>query len=251
VKIIVMGAGALGSIAAALLHAAGHEVALVGRGARAAYLAANGVTLAGHATLTARVPIVTDTDTLRQADLLLMAVKTFDNAAALRQLAHVQPKACLSFQNGMAKEGKMAAVFGPAAVLLSTANFSGGVRADGVTDFTVNLGVAIGELGGGVSPRVREVCAAFGQAGLKSIAAAPDVATAARLVQQAGGVFLKSMPQHKPPILQALEAGRRLEIEATLGDVIARADRHGVPVPTIDAGYRLLAAIDRIAQRSA
>ena len=37
-KIIVMGAGALGSISAALLHAAGHDVALVARGARTVWL---------------------------------------------------------------------------------------------------------------------------------------------------------------------------------------------------------------------
>ena len=34
------------------------------------------------------------------------------------------------------------------------------------------------------------------------------------------------------------------------GDVIARASRHSIPVPTIDAGYRLLAVIDRLARAS-
>ena len=94
-KIIVMGAGALGSISAALLHEAGHEVALVARGARAEHLRVNGVTIEGLANVTAQCPIVTDTSTLTDADLLIMTVKTFDMDAALKQLAHVKFKAAL------------------------------------------------------------------------------------------------------------------------------------------------------------
>jgi 2-dehydropantoate 2-reductase len=317
VKIIVMGAGALGSISAALLHEAGHEVALVARGARAEHLRANGVTIEGLANVSAQCPIVTDTSMLSDCDLLIMTVKTFDMEAALQQLAHVKVKAAISVQNGMMKEDQMAAVFGPDAVLMSTSNFSGGVRDDGVALFTVNLGVTIGKFGGGLSPQVQEVCEALESAGIKAIAAAdtasaawsklvmwcgsaiacaltrvptgkvltdPDGAmlaarvirevgavaaaegatveemnpydlpammlaaddeAAAKFVQVAGAVFLENMPQHKPSILQALEAGKQLEIGATLADVIARAAKHGIPVPATDSGYRLLASIDR------
>jgi 2-dehydropantoate 2-reductase len=317
VKIIVMGAGALGSILAALLHEAGHEVALVARGARAEHLRANGVTIEGLANVSAQCPIVTDTSMLSDCDLLIMTVKTFDMEAALQQLAHVKVKAAISVQNGMMKEDQMAAVFGPDAVLISTSNFSGGVRDDGVALFTVNLGVTIGKFGGGLSPQVQEVCEALESAGIKAIPAAdtasaawsklvmwcgsaiacaltrvptgkvltdPDGAmlaarvirevgavaaaegatveemnpydlpammlaaddeAAAKFVQVAGAVFLENMPQHKPSILQALEAGKQLEIGATLADVIARAAKHGIPVPATDSGYRLLASIDR------
>jgi 2-dehydropantoate 2-reductase len=322
-KVIVMGAGALGSISAALLHEAGHEVALVARGARAEHLKANGVKIEGLANVTAACPIVTDTSTLTDADLLILTVKTFDTEAALQQLAHVKVKAVLSVQNGMKKESQMADVFGQDAVLLSTSNFSGGVRDDGVALFTVNLGITIGELNGSVSPRVEAICAAFESAGIKAIAsadtlsaawsklvmwcgsaiacaltraptglvltdpdgariatqvireaglvaqaegatvqavepydlaavmAAADVEAAYPFTQQAGAVFAKNMPQHKPSILQALEAGKQLEIEETLGDVIARAGGHGISVPSIDAGYRLLAAVNRLSRAQA
>lgn len=317
-KIIVMGAGALGSISAALLHQAGNDVALVARGARAEYLKANGVAVEGLADLTANVPIVTDPSTLYEADLLLLATKTFSNDQALGQLAHVKVATCLSFQNGMKKEDEMAATFGREAVLLSTSNFSGGVRDDGVTLFTVNLGVTIGELDDTVSDRVNQIAQVFEDAGIRAIPSAETLSAAwtklvmwcgsalacaltgkatgkvltdpdgsllaarvmreaaavaaaegatvgevdpydvgaitsaaseqeaAALVATAGSVFLQNMPNHKPSILQALEAGKQLEIEATLHDVIQRADRHGIQVPAIDAGYRLLAAVDRI-----
>ncbi len=316
-KIIVMGAGALGSISAALLHESGHEVALVARGARAEHLWTNGVTIEGLANVTAQVPIVTDTSTLSDADLLIQTVKTFDMEAALAQLAHVKAKSALSVQNGVMKEDQMAATFGRDAVLISTSNFSGSVRDDGVALFTVNLGVTIGKFGGGLSPAVTAVCEAFESAGIKAIpsadtasaawsklvmwcgsaiacaltriptgkvltdpdgsllaarvmrevgavaaaegatveevnpydlpalmAAASDAA-AAIYVQEAAAVFLENMPQHKPSILQALEGGKQLEIGATLADVIARAEKHGIAVPATHSGYRLLAAIDR------
>lgn len=316
-KVIIIGAGALGSIAAALLHAAGHEVALVARGARAEDLRANGVRVEGLATVTARCPIVTDTGLLSDADLLIVTVKTFDTDAALRQVAHVRPASCLSLQNGVLKDDQLAAVFGQPAVLGATANFSGAVREDGVALFTVNASITVGEPAGGVSPRVTAIVEALNAAGIRSDASAdvhsatwskfiiwsgmaiistltrqptmrvfsdpdtallaarihrevqaiavaegatplpmppyttqaaldaPDEATAARLALETGRFFREKAPLHKHSMLQDLERGKRLEIGETLGDLVARGARLGVPVPTVEAGYRMIAGMDR------
>ena len=126
-KIIIMGAGALGSISAALLHKAGHDVTLVARGARAELLTAGGVRVEGLAQVTAPVPIVTDTSTLSEADLLIMTVKTFDMDAALQQLAHIKFGSTMSLQNGVMKDDQLAAAFGADTVLGAIANFSGAV----------------------------------------------------------------------------------------------------------------------------
>jgi len=163
-----MGAGALGSIAAALLHEAGHEVSLVARGTRAEHLRTNGIRVEGLATVTAACPIVTDTNTLGDADLVIVTVKTFDTEAALRQLAHVKVASCLSLQNGMLKDDQLAAVFGRDAVLGAFANFSGAVRDDGAALFTVNASITVGELAGGISPRVRGVVEALNGAGINA-----------------------------------------------------------------------------------
>jgi 2-dehydropantoate 2-reductase len=318
-----MGAGALGSISAALLHEAGHEVSLVARGARAAHLQAHGVRVEGLADVTAACPIVADPASLTEADLLIMTVKTFDTDAALQQLAHVRFASCLSLQNGMMKDDQLAAVFGREAVLGAFANFSGAVREDGVALFTVNASITVGELSGGVSPRAQAVVDALNGAGINAHVSAdifsaswskliiwsgmaivstltreptvnifsdPDTAlllarihrevqtvaeaegavpqpvppysTAAslavtdeaemvRLALETGDFFRANAPLHKHSMLQDLERGKRLEVDETLGDLVVRGRRLGVAVPAVDAGYRMIAGMDRIRRAAA
>lgn len=167
-KIIIMGAGALGSISAALMHAAGHDVTLVARGARADQLKAEGVKVEGLAEVTAPVPIVTDPSALSEADLLILTVKTFDTDAALQQLAHIKFGATMSLQNGVMKDDQLAAAFGAGTVLGAIANFSGAVRDDGVALFTVNASITIGDPAGGVSAKAQTVIDALNGAGINS-----------------------------------------------------------------------------------
>ncbi len=167
-KIVVMGAGALGSISAALLHDAGHDVTLVARGARANDLKSNGVRVEGLAEVTAPVPIVTDPGTLSEADLLILTVKTFDTDAALQQLAHIKFGSTMSLQNGVMKDDQLAAAFGAETVLGAIANFSGAVRGDGVALFTVNSSITIGDPAGGVSAKAQAVIDALNGAGINS-----------------------------------------------------------------------------------
>ncbi len=50
---------------------------------------------------------------------------------------------------------------------------------------------------------------------------------------------------HRTSVLQDLLRGRRLEIEETFGYAVAKGAEMGVPMPRLDACYRLVAAIDR------
>ena len=49
--------------------------------------------------------------------------------------------------------------------------------------------------------------------------------------------------------LQDLERGRRLEVEETLGYVVAHAATAGLAVPTVDTCYHLISGINRYVQR--
>ncbi|MEA2644382.1 MAG: 2-dehydropantoate 2-reductase [Chloroflexota bacterium] len=50
--------------------------------------------------------------------------------------------------------------------------------------------------------------------------------------------------QHKTSMLQDLEAGRPLEVDALVGAVVELARDAGVPVPTLDVVYRLVKLLD-------
>src|SRR5689334_23129124 len=98
---VIVGAGALGSIYAAYLARAGHKVSLVARGGRAAALEKHGLEVVGQETFTTRCDIVTKPETLKQADLLLLAIKTYDMEQALSSLRGLKVKSALSVQNGV------------------------------------------------------------------------------------------------------------------------------------------------------
>ena len=79
-KVVIVGAGALGSLYAAYLARDGHDVALIARGERARALATHGIAVTGADTFTAHCTIVTEPQRLRSADLLILATKTYDTA---------------------------------------------------------------------------------------------------------------------------------------------------------------------------
>jgi 2-dehydropantoate 2-reductase len=168
VKISILGAGALGSILAAHLARAGHEVALLARGARAAHLLNHGVRITGIADFTQRLSILTDPAELRSADALVVTVKTYDMDAALAGVRHVDAESVLSIQNGVYKDEQLIACFGRERTLGATAVFSGEVLADGAVRFTLNEALYVGELPQGTSPRVERLVAALNGAGIRA-----------------------------------------------------------------------------------
>jgi 2-dehydropantoate 2-reductase len=89
-RFVILGAGALGSILAGHLARAGEDVVVVARGYRADYMRQHGITLTGLADFTIACPVITDPLALREADVLIVAVKTYDMAAALASLCHLQ-----------------------------------------------------------------------------------------------------------------------------------------------------------------
>ena len=77
-KIVILGAGALGSIIGGHLARAGEEVTLIARGLRAVYVQQHGITLTGLADFTVSVAVTTEPQAVREADVLVVAVKTYD-----------------------------------------------------------------------------------------------------------------------------------------------------------------------------
>ena len=80
---------------------------------------------------------------------------------------------------------------------------------------------------------------------IRTISTAPE-AEAIELVREQGRRLERAgMTDVRVSMLQSIERGRRLEVEAIHGYVVREAERLGVAVPTVDLCYRLLAGIDR------
>jgi len=105
VKIVVVGAGAVGSLFGAELCAAGHRVILVGRADHVAAIRERGLTVDGPRPRTCRLEATTDVGHA-SADAVLVAVKTFHLRAAAAAIAReIEPATpVLLLENGLGVE---------------------------------------------------------------------------------------------------------------------------------------------------
>ncbi len=154
-NIVILGAGALGTVLGAHLTKAGEDVTLIARGNRAAYLQENGATLTGLVDFTVPVSVMTDPHEVQEADVLIVTVKTYDMASALASVKHLQVGSVVSIQNGVVKNEQLAHTFGWEKVVGAMAWFSAEVLPTGTVRFTVNNGFHLGELPQGTSARAQ------------------------------------------------------------------------------------------------
>lgn len=80
---------------------------------------------------------------------------------------------------------------------------------------------------------------------LRTLLVAPEQ-EAVEAVLRAGEQMRFRAPEHRISALQALTAGRPLEVEETFGYAIRRASQLGLSLPLLQACHRLVAAIDRL-----
>src|SRR5215831_14464409 len=154
-KLVILGAGALGTVLGAHLARAGEDVTLIARGNRAAYLQGHGATITGLVDFTVPICVVTDPSQVHDADALIVTVKTYDMEAALAGVKHLAVGSVLSIQNGVLKNEQLAQTFGWEKVLGAMAMFGGEVLPTGTVRFTGNQGFYLGELPVGISDRVQ------------------------------------------------------------------------------------------------
>ena len=166
-RFVILGAGALGSIIAGHLARAGEDVMIVARGDRARYVRQHGITITGLADFTIACPVITDPGELQGADVLIVAVKTYDMAAALTSLRHLDVATVLSIQNGVLKNEQLADVFGAEKTVGAATFLSGEVLPDGPVRFTSNQLLYVGEIPAGTSARVQQLVEALARAGMQ------------------------------------------------------------------------------------
>jgi 2-dehydropantoate 2-reductase len=116
VRIVVFGAGAIGSLLGARLFLAGEEVILVGRPAHVEAIRSEGLWVEGLSERPVPVPATPELAPGTSADALVLAVKAFDLEEAARTLtdALAAPAPILAIQNGLGIEEELSAVLAEA-----------------------------------------------------------------------------------------------------------------------------------------
>ncbi len=175
-RFAILGAGALGTILGAHLIRAGHEVAMIARGARAKTLERDGLIVHGLIELRESCAVVTDPSQLRETDCLAVATKAIDTVPSIEPFSHLKLQSVFSMQNGVVKDELLAQEFPEENVLGSMADFSGELLASGEVLFTRNVGLNLGELSGEMSERVKTLAKTIDDAGVRC-SAVSDIKT--------------------------------------------------------------------------
>lgn len=256
-KILVYGAGVLGSLFSARLHEAGHNVSLLARGERLTSLRQHGVLLAEGNSPDIRsvpVPVVEHPD--GGYDLFLVLVRTHQMDAVLESLSGLQGDV-LFMLNWAAGPEPLSMSIGRERVLLGFPAAAGTMdgevvryRADNF--LTRLMQTPIGEPDGRITPRVEEIVRVLRTAGIRAKA------------EPHTDAWLKTHAVIEVPLLQAVFAAGGPKALADNPGAVRRmihhmrqslADMSGPPVPRMLASLLklpevLLAALVRRFLRS-
>ena len=169
-RVVILGAGGVGSVVAGHLARHGVDAVMIARPGHARAVQQNGLRLTGLSAFRVRLPAYADASTLDTADVLLITVKTKDMPRALASVKHLRIDSVASLQNGVVKNDQMARVFGAEKVVGATTMIGATLVRDGEVNYTLDGITFFGEPDGTCSERVNHLAQTFIDAGLKAAA---------------------------------------------------------------------------------
>ena len=236
-KVAVLGSGAVGGYYGALLARAGHQVAFIARGAHLDAIRSEGLRVRGPVgDWQIRVRAEHDTAAVGPVDLVLFAVKTYDNDTALPLLAPLLANSTIviTLQNGVDSPDAVAAVVGQARVVGGAAYIATALSAPGVIDQTGTYRrIAFGEVfdrTSAITPRVAAMHATFVAADIQSEPAADGrVPLWEKFIYLAPFAGMTGAARQPVGVIRG-EPAARAQLLAAFAEVDALARAEGVPV---------------------
>ena len=252
-RIAVLGSGAVGGYYGARLARAGHDVTFIARGAHLAAIRERGLQIksADVGDFVAHGKAEHDTTKVGPVDLVLVAVKAYDNVTALPLLEPMLggDTTVLTVQNGVDSSDEVAAIAGEERTLGGTTYIGTALEAPGLivqtgTHRRIVFGEAFGDLPR-ITDRVNRIHEAFAGADIQSYPVGDGrvpiwekFVFLAALAAFTGAARLPIGPVWSDPFTRAQFLAGSREIEA-----LARAE--GVPVAA-DVVDRMIPYIDGI-----
>lgn len=173
--VAILGSGAVGGYYGARLARSGHRVSFVARGAHLRAIRERGLLIwSPLGDFTVKAAAESDTHAIGPVDVVLLAVKTYDNGSVLPMLTPLlgPDTIVISLQNGVDSVDDVAGVVGAARVLggptyIATARTAPGLIEQTGTHRRIVFGEAFGERAA-VSPRVAALAEVFTRADIQA-----------------------------------------------------------------------------------
>lgn len=175
-RFAILGSGAVGGYYGAKLARAGQDVTFIARGAHLAAIRDQGLQIRSPmlGDFTVHAPAEEDTRRVGVVDVVIVAVKAYDNDSALPLIAPLLGRATtvLTVQNGVDSVDQLAALYGEAPVVGGTTYIATALGAPGVIEQTgTHRRIVFGEVFGALprgSARVERIHEAFAAADIQS-----------------------------------------------------------------------------------
>jgi 2-dehydropantoate 2-reductase len=241
-KLLVYGAGALGSLYSARLYEAGHEVLLVARGERLRAVREHGVLLAeGDSPDIRHVPVPVVEHPAGRYDLIIVFVRAHQVDAVLESIAGLGGDV-LFLLNWAAGAEPLGAVIGRERVLLGFPSLGGTIDGEVVrytpaTLLTRLVSMPIGEPDGRTTARQERIVQMFRSAGFKA------------KIEPRMDAWLKTHAAFETPLGQAVHAAGGPEVLAGDRDAIRdmirlmRQSLEAMPTRTVPRSFNALRAV--------
>jgi 2-dehydropantoate 2-reductase len=164
-RFAILGSGAVGGYYGAMLARAGHEVTFIARGAHLAAIREKGLEIRSPmlGDFTVRARAEQDTAKVGPVDVVIVAVKAYDNRTALPMVRPMlgELTSVLTLQNGVDSVSEVAAIAGAERVIGGTTYIATALEAPGVIEQTgAHRRIVFGEVFGKLprmSERVRRI----------------------------------------------------------------------------------------------
>lgn len=233
-RILVFGAGAVGSVLGAILSRA-HDVLLVGRRAHVARIAAEGLAIEGPQPFQVRVGATERAEEDARPDVVLLTVKAFDTGTALRDLAPAMRRnpILVVAQNGLGNWEAARAqypthrVLGASVTLGATLVAPGRVRWGGTGSFVVGGAPAD-------AATISFLVSEFARSGLAA-QATPNLAGTLWLKAIVNAAINPLTALHRCPNARLLEdPALRARLRRVTEEAVAVARAEGIELPAAD-----------------
>lgn len=167
-RILVVGAGAIGGVTGGYLARAGEDVLLVDRvEEHVEAIQTNGLRITGiPGDIQVEVPAVTPDELSGEFDLILIAVKSAHSRAALEQIKPLlnDDTIVISFQNGLNNKSIMTAMVGSERTIGAMVRLGAAYRGPGHVEHLTHGIFVVGEMDGRMTTRLETVRALLDQA---------------------------------------------------------------------------------------
>lgn len=235
--VVVVGAGAVGTLYGGWLLAGGGDVSFVARGSRLLQLQNEGLELQGRGLsyVHRKVEAADKVQDLRAADVLILAVKLYDLGPATRaaQPALNEGGLVVGLQNGVGAADVLGQVFPPQQVMVGPVYSAATLAEGGVVHFSGSRNtVALGSVTGDAHPFAGELVRIWTKAGVAAFVADDIRATLwTKFLAFATNAALTCLSRQPAGVVYH-DADLVMMAERSISEISAVARAEGVVLPT-------------------